>query len=177
MKTRRGTTLVELMTCMVVGGAIMLIAIGVLQQSLALSTMARTRFEHSQAMLRLARQFRSDMNIAVKVTQSSDQDLKIEIGDETIVEYMVEPSRIYRRAIGPENLNAMELYQLHEDSRITMEQKRAAQSVRLTIRTMTESIQHPMRLELDVVVNQGRWLPPTVANFSEPVGAGRSESP
>lgn len=66
MRHRAAHTLVELVVSMTVGSALMVLAVGLLHQSLSLASTARTRANQFRTLDRLAQDFRRDAHLCDK---------------------------------------------------------------------------------------------------------------
>jgi prepilin-type N-terminal cleavage/methylation domain-containing protein len=96
MNQRRGFTLVEVLVTMSVGSTLMVLAIGLVHQTLTLSTVARQRDDHLRSLNRLARQFRDDVHHSTACTVTTPDQLQLEMPDESVVTFRAESNRVTR---------------------------------------------------------------------------------
>lgn len=97
MIRRKAFTLVELCVTMSVGSAMMILAIGMLHQSMSLATVARQRGDYQRALDRLASEFRRDVHRAVQCTVDTQQSAALTMSDDTVVTYRSEGNRVIRQ--------------------------------------------------------------------------------
>jgi len=79
MSDRKGFTLTELMITMGAGSSLMVLAVGLVHQSMHLTAAARRGADEHRAMSRLASQFRDDVRLADQVVIDTDNQLRISI--------------------------------------------------------------------------------------------------
>ena len=96
MNRRKAFTLVELSVSMAAGGALMILAIGMLHQSMSLASTARGRSDQQQTLNRLAREFRVDVHRAAQCIVVSPASMRLVMSDDSQIRYEVNGSRIRR---------------------------------------------------------------------------------
>lgn len=97
MNRRRGSSLVELMMCMTAGSTLMLVAIGLVHQTLTVSSQASQQVDHDRTLARLATQFRRDAHAATEASADAETELRLSLSDETEVIYAAADRKITRR--------------------------------------------------------------------------------
>ncbi len=88
MRHRAAHTLVELVVSMTVGSALMVLAVGLLHQSLSLASTARTRANQFRTLDRLAQDFRRDAHLATSVVTPDAQRLELTTEDGGVIRYL-----------------------------------------------------------------------------------------
>jgi prepilin-type N-terminal cleavage/methylation domain-containing protein len=167
MICRRAFTLVELLITMAAGSALMLLAVGLVHQTMHLTSVARGRADEHRAISRLAAQFRHDVHRADDVFIESAQTVRIRSGEFGEVTYIVKPQGCVRVASGqPAERSGPERY-AHESFALQpgggvywelMDQpRRAAMSIYRSERPGSEIVLRPLASDLP---SQGR--PPTL---------------
>ncbi len=101
MNARRGFTLTELLITMTAGSALMVLAVGLVHQSMHLTSAARRGADEHRAMSRLASQFRADIRMADRVTLESDSQIRISIPEQGEVTYIAEAATCARTIADP----------------------------------------------------------------------------
>ena len=96
MNRRHGITMIEVVVTMTVGSTLMVLAIGLVHQTLSLSTASRQRDDHLRSLNLLSRQFRVDVHRATDCTVPSPDQLQLEMPDETVVTFQAESNRVTR---------------------------------------------------------------------------------
>ena len=123
-KTRKperfGFTLSELFVSMVIGSALMVLTIGVLQKSFRWSTASRHRVAVEQSFDRLQRQFRSDVHFASEAN-FSENTLQLKVGDQSVT-YQIEGDSLTRVQQSAENVTHNDRYEFHGMNRAEFSQ-------------------------------------------------------
>lgn len=96
MTRRHGFTLSELVVAMSAGSALMIVAVGLLHQSLSLSSVARQRNDYLRTSRQLARQFRTDVHLATEATVSQQGSLELKNSDQSVVSFQADSNRVIR---------------------------------------------------------------------------------
>jgi hypothetical protein len=97
MRRTRAYTLVELSVAMTAGSTVMILAIGLLHQSMTLGSIARARADSHRTLNRLAHEFRGHVHQAKRCIAEPEQDIRIVMPDDSQVVYQVDGNRIDRR--------------------------------------------------------------------------------
>lgn len=90
MKMRKAYTLIELCITMSIGSALMLLAIGLLHQSLSFASMARSQADFHRTLNRLARDFRNDVHLASSLDRENPQRIALTLNNGDVVQYEAE---------------------------------------------------------------------------------------
>lgn len=121
MNERKAFTLVELTVTMSTGSAMMILAIGMLHQSMSLATTARQRAEHQQALDRLAREFRRDTHRAARCTVGPEDAIELVMTDDSVVSYRAQDNHITRQQPMANGHSRREVFTLNDQSSATFE--------------------------------------------------------
>lgn len=97
MIKRRAFTLIELSVSMTAGSALLIMAIGLLHQSMSLASTARERSDHQRTLNRLAQEFRRDVHRAAQCTTTSTDRMQLRMPDASEITYVVSDNRVTRR--------------------------------------------------------------------------------
>jgi prepilin-type N-terminal cleavage/methylation domain-containing protein len=101
MSIRSGFTLTELMVTMSVGSVLMVLAVGLVHQSMQLTATTRRVADEHQAISRLASQFRDDVRRADQVRIESDKVVRISIPERGEITYSAEAATCTRTMMDP----------------------------------------------------------------------------
>lgn len=101
MKSSRAFTLTELLITMTAGSMLMMLAAGLVHQSMHLTAAARGRADEHRTISRLASQFRADIQMADEVFVDSSNSIRISILRGGEVTYVAQPPQCVRAATGP----------------------------------------------------------------------------
>lgn len=93
---RAAFTLVELSITMAAGGTLMMLAIGLVHQTMSLSATDRQHCDHQRATDRLAAQFRSDVNQAQSCTVESGQNIELILPGDDRIQYEADGNQLIR---------------------------------------------------------------------------------
>lgn len=96
-RRHRGSMLVELLMSMAAGSTLMLLAIGLVHQSLTISREGAHDIDRIRTVAQLASQFRHDAHRAAEATAESETELHMKLSDESEVVYRVSDHRLTRR--------------------------------------------------------------------------------
>jgi len=99
MSDRKGFTLTELLITMGAGSALMVLAVGLVHQSMHLTAVARRGADEHRAMSRLASQFRDDVRLADQVVVDTDNQIRISIPQQGEIIYRAEAETCIRTAV------------------------------------------------------------------------------
>jgi len=94
--SRNGYTLIELSVTISVGSSLMMLAVGLLHQTMNLTSTARTRAAQHHTLDRLTQDFRQDVHVTTEAALTDPQHLELLRADGTAVRYQIEPARIRR---------------------------------------------------------------------------------
>lgn len=157
MKPRSAFTLVELLMSLTMGGSVMLLAIGLVHQSMSMSKLSKVRWEHDQSTARLAQQFRNDVHFASALTSASADLVELKLTDDSTITYKCEAARVIWEKTSSGSEVARELFQFDEGSRVTFSKEANPERVALQLVRQSERTEFPSRVELRVVSIVGRW--------------------
>ena len=157
MRRSRAFTLVEMLMTMTMGSSLMLLAIGLVHQSMAVSKLSKTREEHSRSLARLAQQFRSDVHLATALVSVSPDSVSLQLADESTVIYQRDAANVTRETSGPNREMARELYSFDERCVATFANEADPNRVRLQVERRLENTEVPSQLDLRVIAVVGRW--------------------
>ena len=96
MNRRRASTLVELMVCLSAGSTLMLVAIGLVHQTLKISREVSQHADHDRSLARLATLFRRDAHHATGASIESETELRMTRANDSEVIYRFADQRITR---------------------------------------------------------------------------------
>lgn len=112
MKRRIGHTLIELCVTMSIGSSLMVVAIGLVHQSLTLASAARGRAAAHRVIDRLAHDMRRDVHVSNEAEAISPQQIDVSWEDGSVVQYRIVDHRVQRVQLDngtPVRRNAYEL--------------------------------------------------------------------
>ncbi len=156
MKKRRAFTLVELLTTMTMGSSVMLLAIGLVHQSMSMSKLAKVRWEHDQSLARLAERFRSDVHSASALISASTKSLSLKLDESTVV-YKYDAAQVTWEKTSPHSAVARETFRFDERCAANFASQAHPNRVVLQVERQVESTEVPSRVDLRVVAVVGRW--------------------
>lgn len=157
MKRRNAFTLVEMLMTMTMGSSLMLLAIGLVHQSMSMSKLAKVRGEHDQSLARLAQQFRSDVHLASELVSFSPDLIHLKLADDSTVTYKREAATVTRDKTGPGTDIARELFRFDERCMATFTSETYPECVVLQVERRVENSEVSSPVELRVVAVLGRW--------------------
>lgn len=162
MTQRRGTTLIELILCMMAGSGVMLLAISLVHQSLSLSEISRTRADNNRTLDQLAHCFRCDMHAASAWEIEAQGSLVLTFPDTSKVEYTSQNHTVFREHKRNDNALERDCYALGEDASANFVPMQDPVRVSLVVSsskglTGGESQRAKERLDLMVECEPGRW--------------------
>lgn len=150
MKQRRASSLVELMMCMTAGSSLMLVAIGMVHQTMTVSRQTTEQTDHDRSLARLAMQFRFDAHRASGASAKSENELSLTCSDGTVVTYQFADRHITRRHQRASGEDEQEGFALGGQATATFQALSDPDRVELIIRR-DAGLQHvPPRTELHV---------------------------
>jgi len=94
-KSRRGTSLVEVIVTMTIASSLLLMATAWIHQSFSLSSKMRENGRHHDQLMRLSRQFRDDVHQADSVESTSETTLAL-VSGELRIEYAIDGADVTR---------------------------------------------------------------------------------
>ncbi|WP_417734396.1 PulJ/GspJ family protein [Rosistilla oblonga] len=129
-----GFTLVELVVAMSFGSVVMLLAIGIVHQSLTFSQLGQARADQDRALVRLDRQFRQDVHRSEGFELPDPQTLELAI-DDTRVVYTFDNNKIQRQTTADSKRQDRELFLLNDRSQIELLTLDAPQRLGIVVRS------------------------------------------
>jgi len=120
-KRRDAFTLVELSVSMTAGSTLIILAIGLVQQSMSLASLGRQRSGHQRTLNRLAGEFRHDVHRAERCTVESPQRMQLVLPGDTLVTYEVREHRLSRQEPLADGRSRREAFVLDAHSTVTFE--------------------------------------------------------
>jgi prepilin-type N-terminal cleavage/methylation domain-containing protein len=168
MKRRNAFTLVEMLMTMTMGSSLMLLAIGLVHQSMSMSKLAKVRGEHDQTLARLAQQFRSDVHLASELISVSADSIHLKLADETTVTYKGEAANLARVKTGPGSDIARELFRFDERCTATFASEAKPERAVLQVERRVESAEISSAVDLRVAAVVGRWQQLEQAGGNQP---------
>ena len=109
-RPRLAHTLIELSVTMSVGSALMILAVGLLHQTFALSSAAQSRADQHRTFERLARDFRQDVHAAASASSEQATTVDLVRDDGSTIRYRAEPQRIHREERDEGEITRREVY-------------------------------------------------------------------
>ncbi len=156
MKQRNGSTLVELVLSMSAGSAVMLLAIGLVHQTMTLTEKSRHRADNHRNLDQLAQIFRRDVHMALEIDVTSDDKLLIKNPDGSHVTYSSQNHSVVRQrkyvSLGNEN----ERFILGDVSTASFQRISNPERISLTVSSETGLDGFPSRADLHVESIVGR---------------------
>lgn len=137
MKTCRAFTLVELSITMTAGSALMILAVGLLHQSMALAARARDRADHQRTLDRLGREFRGDVHRADNCTVTANDNALLVMPDDSTVSYVAQSDRVIRRQRRGDKLAGQDVFPLGTAATATFESLESPKRVALTVSSVS----------------------------------------
>ena len=142
---------------MTMGSSLMLLAIGLVHQSMSMSKLAKVRWEHDQSLARLAQQFRSDVHLASELISASSDLLSLKLADDSTVTYKREVANLTWEKTGPKSEVAREMFRFDEGCVATFANEKNPDRIVLQIERRLESTEFSTPVDLRVVAVVGRW--------------------
>lgn len=139
-RTCRGYTLIELCVSMSVGSSLMVLAVGLLHQTLSLSSVAKSHADQHRAMERLAQDFRHDVHLAVAANVDEPTAIDLEREDGSIIRYRADSLRIRREQQSDGKIQRREEYQFARPVAVQFEILAQPDRVAVNIRSATDAI-------------------------------------
>jgi type II secretory pathway component PulJ len=97
MMRRNGSTLVEIVICMSISTSLMLTAVGLVHQTLTVSSRTSERADLARSLARLSTQFRADAHRATEAKTDSETEMRLTQPDGSEVIYRFADHRIARQ--------------------------------------------------------------------------------
>lgn len=156
MNRRTAFTLVELCVTMSAGSAMMVLAIGMLHQSMSLASVSRQRADHQRSLDRLAGEFRRDVHRAVQLSADAQDTIKLIMPDDNIVTYMAIENQVIRRQPLDNGLSRREAFEFDHSSTAKFESLQQPARAVLTIAHQSIGSQMKPRVDRKVTAVLGR---------------------
>ncbi|MDZ4849602.1 MAG: prepilin-type N-terminal cleavage/methylation domain-containing protein [Pirellulaceae bacterium] len=165
MKRRRGFTLVEMIVVLAIGSTVLTLAIGMVDQSMLISSATKSGCQRQLATNRFLEQFRSDIHQGTKVDSDSPDSLTVFSSDDSKIVYRTEHNRILREQFkASQSLRREELFL--DDRELAGFEFQAANSLAvLQISSRTDFVSQTLRVDRRVEAMVG--LTPTSISISE----------
>jgi prepilin-type N-terminal cleavage/methylation domain-containing protein len=148
--SRRGFTLIELLAVLTIGAVVTGVCVGALHLLLRTERKSRNHVPESQAIARLAEQFRDDVNAAIEAKSSGQNSSRFAFGNDRFVEYQAQPGELRRREIVAGKVVRQEEFVLPEDCATVISFD--AHTARLAIQKQNDATER----ELQVVAGLGK---------------------
>lgn len=159
-----GFTLVELLVVISVGSGLMLLAIGVVQQSMTFAQLGYHRADQDRTMVRLDRQFRQDVHRCEGFELQADNQLQMSLDAETEVVYTIESSRIERRLKVAGEMRQHETYDLNLRTAAELQRFDTPSRLGIVLTTDTQLQTESLRTDRQIIAAVGlrrKLLPET----------------
>ena len=156
MKQRKGSTLVELVLSMSAGSAVMLLAIGLVHQTMTLTERSRHRADNHRTLDQLAQHFRRDVRMALEIDATSEEDLLITNPDGSSVSYTSLNHSVVRQRKHASTGNENERFILGDVSTASFQRISNPERISLTVSSETGHDGFPSRVDLQVESIVGR---------------------
>jgi hypothetical protein len=153
---RSAFTLVELSISMSAGSALMILAIGLVHQTMSLSSTGRQRSDHQRTLARLAVEFRHDVHRAAECNVESPGNIELVLAGDNLVTYEARGNRITRRQPLDDGRTRREVFTFSVQSTATFES--IDQSTRAAVTIVHNSHlsnEHP-RVDRKIIAVVGR---------------------
>lgn len=159
-RVRRGSLLIEMITSMTSGSVILLLAIGLIHQSMHWSTRTQARTDQYRTLEHIARQWRRDAHSSSSITLVSDDEIVFHRALGPNVIYRISGSRVIRMESASDANDQgpfhRDEYTLSDQNEINIEQLNAPKRARLQVRRAAPGGDF-YRLELNVDGVIDRW--------------------
>jgi hypothetical protein len=153
---RSAFTLIELSVTMATGSTLMMLAIGLVHQSMTLSSIGRERCDHQRTINRLASQFRRDVHRALQCTVQSPGSIQLILPDGDRISYEARANRLTRlQPLGVAGTRR-EVFEFHQRSSVTFESIDQPTRAVVTIVYRPQGTIEQPRLDLRVAAVVGR---------------------
>ena len=157
MKKRNAFTLIELTITMSAGSALMIMAIGLLHQSMSLASLARKRADHQRSVSRLSNQFRQDVHRASVFTILSSDSIELTLPDETKITYATNERGVLRTHPLGDTATGREAFELIDGSGVRFESLRNPDRAVLTMNHQPIGESAP-RVDRQIAAVVGRFV-------------------
>ena len=141
LRPSRGYTLIELCVSMSVGSALMVLAIGLVHQTLSLSSVAKAHGDQHRALDRLAQDFRHDVHLAVAANLNEPAAVELEREDGAIIRYQADSLQIRREQRNDGTVQSREEYRFARPVAIQFEILKQPDRVTVNLRSDTDASQ------------------------------------
>ncbi len=158
MKRRRAFTLVETLMTMTMGSSLMLLAIGLVHQSMSTSKLAKLRGEHDRSIARLAQQFRRDVHSASEIQSCAPEKVTLSMNDGSTVTFKVEGTKVTWEKVSVDSVVAREWFQFDTRCNAKFAEHSKPKGVVLTVERKVEGAEAlALPVDLRVLAAVGRW--------------------
>lgn len=157
MNRRSAFTLVEMLMTMTVGSSLMLLAIGLVHQSLSMSKLAKTRGDHDRSLAWLAQQFRSDSHLTSELISVSSVGMSMKLVDESVVTYQWNAPTVSREQSGPGRDTARESFRLDEACIAAFASLDHPSRAVIQVERKIANTEVPSPMDMRIVAVVGRW--------------------
>ncbi len=157
MKRTKAFSLVEMLMTMTMGSSLMLLAIGLVHQSLSLSKIGKARSEHDNSVNRLAHQFRTDVHSASAALAASADSLQLTMSNSTTVTYRATESSVERQQTAIAGPQAYERFQFESLCSVHFSVPENPSLAQFELERNFKDEALPARVDLLVIAHVGRW--------------------
>ena len=171
---RNGFTLIELIVTMTTGSALMVLAIGLVHQSMSLTSLNRERADYQRTCGRLATQWRGDVHRASEAAAPSEVSLDLIDSAGDVVSYRSESGRVIRRQPLKDGQVRTEYFELNDRTVVTFRVADAPRRATMTVAAFrsaernTPTPDDASRIDLQVISVVGRT--PTLVSAAGEAG-------
>lgn len=165
MKRREGFTLVEMIVVLAIGSTVLTLAIGMVHQSMLISSAAKSGCQRQQATNRFLEQFRCDIHQGTTVDCDSPDSLMVFSSDDSKILYRTEHNRILREQFKARQLLRREELFLDERGLAAFEFQLGHSLAVLQISSRTDLVSQTLRVDRRVEARVG--LTPTSISMAE----------
>lgn len=165
MNSRRAYTLIELSVCMTAGVALLVMCVGLLNQSMQLAKTEKGRAEQQRRADRLASEFRRDVHHATDVDVVSAQEVKLQSKSQTTT-YRATGNIVQKRQTRNGQLAQQDTFELGPDSSIEFVTQQSPTRVQMTVVT-GNPVNDSQRVDRHVRAVIGRFPSELIVEKSE----------
>ncbi|MGV3485761.1 MAG: prepilin-type N-terminal cleavage/methylation domain-containing protein [Planctomycetaceae bacterium] len=158
MNRRHAFTLVELLLALAASSVLMGLAVGLVHRSMSANSLAKSRADHQQALVRLCDQFRMDIHQGSRSELPDSARLRLHLPEGTAIEYTINGSRCRREESLDTGRKRVETYSLHEHSQLAFAQLTDPDRVTLVVKRQSTTAREPAPVDAHVVAVVGRRL-------------------
>ena len=157
MIRRHGSTLVELVLSMSAGSAVMLLAISLVHQAMALNEGSRHRSDHNRVLDQLAQRFRGDVHSAMDIDVDADNAMSIKSLDGSVVTYVAKNHSIVRERKKAVGGNEQERFVLADASAGVFQKLSSPARASIVVSHHSGLQGIPPRVDLAIQTMVGQW--------------------